>query len=61
MAQGEWTKEEAHETEKAVEEMFKALPKKRQFEYIGHLNDILLYIAASAKNAPEEKSLAKEE
>ena len=53
MAQGEFTKEEATETEKAVDEMFRALPKSKQREYIGHLNDIFLFISAAKKAAPE--------
>ena len=53
MAQGEFTKEEAAETEKAVDEMFRAIPKSKQHEYIGHLNDIYLFISAAKKAAPE--------
>jgi len=30
MAQGQFTKEEAKETQKAVEEMFKAIPKSKR-------------------------------
>ena len=47
MAQGEFTKDEAQETRLAVEEMFKALTKAKQVEYLGHLNDILLFIEAA--------------
>jgi len=54
MAQGEFTKEEAAETIKAVDEMYKALSKSRQCEYLGHLNDICLFIEAAQRAAPDE-------
>ena len=54
MAQGEFTKVEAAETEKAVDEMFKALSKPKQAEFLGHLNDIFLFLAAAKKVAPDE-------
>ena len=55
MARGEFTKEEAKATREAVKEMFDALPKSRRMEYIGHLNDIYLFIDAAGNAAPEEK------
>jgi hypothetical protein len=55
MAQGEFTKEEAAETIKAVEEVWKALPKSRQGEFFGHLNDISLFLEAAKRAAPAEK------
>lgn len=54
MAQGQFTKEEAKETEEAVTEMFKALSKPKQLEYFGHLNDIMLFINAAKIKAPSE-------
>lgn len=54
MAQGEFTKEEATATEEAVSEMFNALPKSKKAEFLGHLNDISLFIAAAKKAAPEK-------
>lgn len=51
MAQGEFTKEEAKSVEDAVCEMHKALSKAKQAEYLGHLNDILLFIAAAKQHA----------
>ena len=47
MAQGEFS-----ETVKAVDEMFKAIPKSKSLQYIGHLNDILLFLNAAEKTAP---------
>lgn len=55
MAQGEFTKEEAKATVEAVDEMFKGLSKGKQGEYLGHLNDILLFLKAAEKAAPSEK------
>ncbi len=53
MAQGQFTKEEATETEKAVLEMFNALTKTKQREFLGHLNDVLLFITAAKQKAPD--------
>ena len=54
MAQGEFTKQEAAETIKAIDEMYRALSKARQREYVGHLNDICLFIEAAQRAAPDE-------
>jgi hypothetical protein len=54
MAQGEFTKEEAAETIKALEEVFKALPKAKQAQFFGHLNDISLFLEAAKRAAPAE-------
>lgn len=54
MAQGDFTKEEANETQTAIEEIFKALPKSKMLTFAGHLNDILLFIAAARRHAPNE-------
>jgi hypothetical protein len=53
MAQGEFTKEEAAETKKAVEELFQAIPKSRRINYFGHLNDIMLFLDAAGRAAKE--------
>jgi hypothetical protein len=34
--------------------MFNAIPKSRRMGYIGHLNDIFLFIEAAQKSAPSE-------
>jgi hypothetical protein len=54
MAQGDFTKDEAAETIKAVDEMFKALSKPKQAEYFGHLNDISLFLEAAKRAAPQK-------
>jgi hypothetical protein len=56
MAQGQFTREEAKETLKAVDELFSVLPKSKQGEYLGHLNDICLFIEAAGRAAPAEKT-----
>lgn len=53
MAQGEFTKEEAAETETAFKEVFQALSKKKQMEFLGHANDIYLFLGAAKKAAPD--------
>lgn len=58
--QGDFTKEEARSIEEAVDEMFKALPKTKQASFLGHLNDILLFIGAAKREAPTEEEAAAE-
>jgi hypothetical protein len=55
LTQGRFTKEEADETVKAINEMFEAIPKTRRMEYLGHLNDISLFIGAAKRVAPQEE------
>ena len=54
MAQGEFTKQEAQRTEEAVNELFDAIPKSRRMGYLGHLNDVLLFLSAAKKAAPDK-------
>ena len=54
MAQGEFTKEEATQTEEDFAEVFKALSKKKQGEFFEHANDIFLFLDAAKKAAPPE-------
>lgn len=57
MSQGRFTKEEAEETKTAVDEIMKAIPKKKLLEFIGHFNDIFLFLEAAKKVAPSEKQI----
>lgn len=59
MAQGDFTKEEATETEEAFKEVFDALPKRRRLEFLGHANGIYLFLAAAKKKTPKEKVRSK--
>jgi hypothetical protein len=53
MAQGEFTKQEAQATREAFDEIVAALPKGKKMNYIGHMNDIYLFLSAAEKAAPE--------
>ena len=53
MGQGDFTKQEADRTREAVSEMFDAISKRKQMEYIGHLNDICLFLEAAKRAAPD--------
>lgn len=54
MAQGQFTKEEAQATIDAVKEVFEALPKTKLLGFIGHINDIYLFLDAAKRAAPNE-------
>lgn len=54
MAQGEFTKQEAQETIETVKEIMDALSKRKQGEYLGHFNDVFLFLEAAKRNAPDE-------
>jgi hypothetical protein len=56
MAQGEFTKEEAQATIEAVEEIVQGMSKRKKVDYIGHLNDIYLFLEAAKRAAPEVSS-----
>jgi len=53
MAQGEFTKEEAQATIDAVNEVLEGMSKKKKMEYLGHFNDIFLFLEAAKQAAPE--------
>jgi hypothetical protein len=55
MSQGQFTKEEAKASEDALKEIMEAFPKKKMMEFIGHFNDIFLFLSAAKKKAPSEK------
>jgi len=57
MAQGEFTKEEAEETSKALREIAMALTKRKKIEFFGHFNDIELFLEAAKRAAPTEAQL----
>jgi len=50
--QGDFTQEEAKATEEAFDQVFKALPKKKQAEYLGHANDIYLFLTTCQRECP---------
>ena len=55
MTQGKFSKEEAAATKEAVEEIMKAFPKNKVGEFIGHFNDIMLFLDAAERIAPNEE------
>lgn len=61
MVQGEFTKEEALETREAFREVFAALSKKNRMDFIGHANDIDLFLSAAEIAAPNQKLEGEEE
>ena len=54
MAQGEFTKQEARETIKALDEIMNGIPKSKAAQFIGHYNDVFLFLRAAGAAAPEE-------
>jgi hypothetical protein len=42
------------EAKAAVEEMFEALPKSKKLEFLGHLNEMLLYIGGHSTPDPKK-------
>lgn len=59
MAQGQFTKEETSATEDAFTELFQAFTKKQKAEFMGHANDIYLFLAAALRAAPSENDTTK--
>ena len=55
MTQGKFSKEEATATEEAVNEIMEAMPKTKVVEFIGHFNDIFLFLKAAKAAAPNEE------
>lgn len=53
MAQGDFTRAEAKIVKDIVSELFDAIPKTRRFNYLGHLNDVLLFLEACGRQIPE--------
>jgi len=54
MTQGKFSKEEATSVIEAMEEIMKAFPKSKAGEFIGHFNDLMLFLSAAKKAAPNE-------
>jgi hypothetical protein len=50
---GEWSKRGAKDAAESVEVIYKALPKTKQMEYLGELNEALLFIQGAEIRAPE--------
>ena len=61
MSQGEFTKEEGVATREAVDEIMKAMPKSKVMDFVGHFNDIFLFLNAAIEAAPNESEPQIEE
>jgi len=59
MSQGRFTKEEAREVRKSFDELFESLSKNKKIEFIGHANDIYLFLDAAEKAAPAESEVVE--
>lgn len=57
--QGQFTKEEADHVAEAVDEMFQGVPKSKRGNFLGHLNDIFLFLGAAKTAAPSESTPKK--
>jgi hypothetical protein len=56
MAQGDFTKENATNAYDAVTEIMGAMPKSKAAQFIGHFNDVLLFLGACKRIAPPAKA-----
>jgi hypothetical protein len=55
MTQGKFSKEEARATREAVEDIMKnGMTRKKSLDYLGHFNDIFLFLSAAEAAAPSE-------
>ncbi len=50
-----FNKEEAENCREALDEIMKAMPKTKAGEFIGHFNDIFLFLNAAKEAAPEKE------
>ena len=61
MVQGQFTKEECDATEQATKEILEGISKAKQREFLGHFNDIFLFLRAAKVAAPTEAEAKKKE
>lgn len=52
--QGKFCKAEAKHVTEGMNEVLKALPRAKKMEFLGHFNDLFLFLAAAEKAAPEK-------
>lgn len=55
MGIGDFTKENASRALNTVSDMFEAIPKSKRGGYLGHLNEVSLFIEAARRIAKPEK------
>lgn len=51
---GKFVKSEAEACIELSKELLEAMPKKRQIEYLGHMNQLWLFLEAAKRAAPEK-------
>lgn len=56
MAQGQFTRQEAKSVTEALEEIMEAIPKSKAMNFVGHFNDLFLFLRAATAKAPSEKT-----
>lgn len=56
MPRGDFTKEECDFAQQCVDEIYTELSKPMQMDFLAHLNDVILFIAAAKKAAPHAPS-----
>ena len=54
MTQGKFSKEEADSCKEALDEIMKSMSRNKCEEFIGHFNDIFLFLSAAKAEAPSE-------
>ena len=54
MTQGKFSKEECASCEDALKEIMEAMPKSKVVDFIGHFNDLFLFLTAAKAVAPSE-------
>jgi len=55
MTQGKLSKEEAKSCSEALDEIMKAMPKSKVGDFIGHFNDLFLFLSACQRELPSEQ------
>ena len=60
MTQGRLSKEEAESCREALDEIMGAMPKNKLIQFVGHFNDIFLFLEAGKRELPSEKDEVKE-
>jgi hypothetical protein len=57
VSQSDFSTDNAINAIEAVDEIFKALPKSKQMNFIGHLNDAMLFLESAKRKTlePEKK------
>ena len=57
MTQGKLSKEEAKSCTEALDEIMKAMPKSKVMGFVGHFNDLFLFLSAAVKELPSENEV----